>query len=754
LANELGIAGDVLNDGEGVLIRAWAPQGRLDELCRRLETELPPLARVDSLERRRLRGDPVTDGFRIIASAVTRVSTGVVADAATCAACAGEIRDPEDRRYRYPFTNCTHCGPRLSIVRGIPYDRSNTSMEAFPMCEDCRREYEDPSDRRFHAQPNACPACGPRAWLEDRQGRRVDPAALDAVDAIAATSRLLKQGKILAIKGIGGFHLACDACNPGSVAELRRRKRRFAKPFALMARDLGVMGRYCAVGETEAALLEAPAAPVVLMEIRGEAQVAEDVAPGQATLGFMLPYSPIHHLLLQDWDRPLVMTSGNVSEEPQCIDNREAGRRLSGLADFYLLHDRDIVNRLDDSVVRVMDGSPRLLRRARGYAPAPLRLPPGLEDSPPVLALGGELKNTLCLLQDGRAVLSQHLGDLEEASTAAEYERTLGLYGDLFQHEPACLAVDLHPDYRSSQLGRELAARRGLPLIEVQHHFAHIASVMADNGWPYGGGKVLGIALDGLGYGDEGTIWGGEFLIADYDGYERLGHLKQVRLAGGVKALLEPWRNTFAQIESLWGWNAFLARFPGLPLTAFLQQKPVEVLRTMIRKGINSPLSSSSGRLFDAVAAAVGLCPESISYEGQAAVELEVLAGRCPAGKVGGYPFGSRSQGGRIILDPGPMWAGLLEDLARGVETELLAARFHEGFAAAITELACGLADREGLDTAALSGGVFQNKTLLEGVSSRLRRGGLRVLFHRRVPPNDGGLALGQAVVAGAAQCR
>ncbi len=750
VARELGVCGDVRNDGEGVLIRLWAQPGTIASFCRRLTEECPPLARIDALERTLLAEGSGPDEFRIIASETTAVRTGIVADAATCAACLSEIHDPDDRRYRYPFTNCTHCGPRLSIVCAIPYDRANTSMSAFPMCKDCNREYADPADRRFHAQPNACPVCGPRAWLQDKSGVRMDPAVAGVADAVALAGRLLGQGGILAIKGIGGFHLACDACDATAVSELRRRKRRYAKPFAQMARDLDVIRRYCAVSSQEAELLASPAAPILLLDMDGPERVAADVAPGQSTLGFMLPYSPLHHLLLRDWDRPLVMTSGNLSEEPQCIDNEDAQRRLEALADYSLSHDRDILNRVDDSVVRIMDGAPRFLRRARGYAPAPIPLPPGFEAAPPVLAFGGELKNSICLLQDGKAILSQHLGDLEEARTAAEYERTIGLYRALFQQEPRVVSVDLHPDYRSAQLGREWAASAGLRLVEVQHHFAHIASVLADNGWPLDAGRVLGIALDGLGYGEDGTIWGGELLVADYGGYKRVGHLKQVPLPGGTKAILEPWRNAYAHLVTHFGWEEVERRYPDLDLIRFLVRKPLTVLATMLERGLGSPLSSSCGRLFDAVAAALDLSREGVSYEGQAAIELETLAVSALGSCGHGYPFAVETRADCHILDPAPMWQALLDELSAGERTDAISARFHLGLAESVVSLAQTLSDLHGLETVALSGGVFQNRILLEQVSTRLRALGLQVLSHRQVPSNDGGISLGQAVVAAA----
>ncbi len=760
LARDCGLLGDVLNDGQGVLIRVWPGLGldvrAIEAFCARLRSECPPLARIDSIERAPLAGDPETDGFAILASETTAVRTGVVPDAATCPACAREIRDPADRRFRYPFANCTHCGPRLSIVRAIPYDRANTSMAAFPLCPACLAEYRNPADRRFHAQPNACPVCGPRVWLADPLGTEIDPTPEGAADAIALASRRLGEGLILAIKGIGGFHLACDAANAAAVAELRSRKRRFLKPFALMARDLETIGRYCRVGERESALLGSPAAPIVLLERRGptesDAELAPEIAPGQSTLGFMLPYSPLHRLLLADWTSPLVMTSGNLSEEPQCTDNADALERLAGLADLALLHDRAIVNRVDDSVVRIMDGAPRLLRRARGYAPAPIPLPPGFDVCPPVLALGGELKNTACLLQDGQAILTQHLGDLEDARTAREYERTLDLYLQLFDHRPRSLAVDLHPDYRSTLAGRERAARDGLELVAVQHHHAHIASVLADNGWALESGPVLGVALDGLGYGADGTIWGGEILVADYRNCQRVGWLKPVPMPGGSRAILEPWRNLVAQIESGLGWDPFRARWPGLTLADGLAARPIGVLLAMMERGLNAPLTSSAGRLFDAVAAALDLGGETIAYEGQAAIELEALAAGAmeAVGDGEGYRFDRIDRDSGILLDPAPIWPAIFDDLARGELPARISARFHSGFCSAVADLAGDLARGRGLSQVALSGGVFQNRLVLEGIARRLRGQGLVPLTHCQVPSNDGGLSLGQAVIAAA----
>ncbi|NEV63137.1 carbamoyltransferase HypF [Thiorhodococcus minor] len=761
LAQTHALVGEVLNDGEGVLIRAQPAAGgdasALDAFCDALRAECPPLARIDAIERSALDSPLSTGSFIIRASDASEVHTGIVPDAATCPDCAAEIRDPANRRYHYPFTNCTHCGPRLTIVKGIPYDRAKTSMAVFPMCPRCAAEYANPADRRFHAQPNACGDCGPSVWLVDSKGERLDPAGLGDPDAVATASRLLREGRILAVKGIGGFHLACDATNAASVAELRRRKRRFGKPFALMARDLGVIRAYCHVGADEAALLQSSAAPILLLDQARSSQaapLAPDIAPGQRALGFMLPYSPLHHLLLQDWDKPLVMTSGNLSEEPQCIDNADAADRLGRLADLTLLHDREIVNRVDDSVVRRMAGAPRLLRRARGYAPAPILLPPGFEHSPPILALGGELKSAFCLLSDGQAMLSQHLGDLENARTARELEVTLDLYLELFQQAPERIAVDLHPDYRSTLLGRERAARNGLPLESVQHHHAHLASTLADNGWAMDAGPVLGIILDGLGFGPDGKIWGGDLLIGDYLDFERVAHLKPVAMPGGTKAILEPWRNLFAQLEAAGGWEVLHERHPSIESLRRLGDRPLEVLGQMMARGVNAPLSSSAGRLFDAAAAALGIGGDSITYEGQAAIELEALAAEAMDPGLEGYPLTATKQASGVVIDPASLWSQLLADLERGVPKTLVAAHFHAGLARALTTLAIELAEAHALGRIALSGGVFQNRILLESVQAQLTAAGLEVLLQRQVPPNDGGLSLGQACIAAARAIR
>lgn len=752
LATERGLCGTVCNDAAGVCILVAGERERVDDFVRALQREPPPLSRIDWIEREAY-PEALAPGFHIIGSQVGMVRTGVTPDAATCAMCLAEIRDPTDRRYRYPFTNCTHCGPRFSIVRAVPYDRRNTSMDAFPMCPDCEREYHDPGDRRFHAQPNACPVCGPQVSLE-RAGGEAHPESSTGADVLEEVRVLLQAGKIVAIKGLGGCHLACDAANEAAVARLRARKHRYDKPFALMARDLAMIERYCASFPAERALLQSPAAPILLLPTTGTEKLAPSVAPGQPTYGFMLPYTPLHHLLLEGMDTPIVLTSGNVSDEPQCTDNAEARERLGAIADFLLLHNRDIVNRVDDSVVRVVDRQPRFLRRARGLAPASLPLPPGFDATPSVLALGGELKNTFCLLREGQAILSQHLGDLENARAYAAYRYTLDLYLRLFDHAPAVLAVDLHPDYLSSKLGREWAAASDFALVEVQHHHAHIAACLAENGVPLDAQPVLGVALDGLGYGGDGTLWGGEFLLADYRNSQRLAAFKPVPMPGGVQAIREPWRMAYAYLTQYFDWTALQREYAGLQFFQALQVKPLPVLDAMVCAGVNSPLTSSCGRLFDAVSALIGLRRE-VSYEGQAAIELEACIDPKALQREESYAFtvGQAGDAGVAWIETGPLWPALLSDAAQGNAPGVMAARFHKGLAQAVVAMVVQLTEHHGnpwQNRIALSGGVFQNAVLLSEVITRLEAAGLKTYSHSHIPANDGGLSLGQAVMAAA----
>lgn len=758
LARREGLRGWVLNDGEGVSIHVQGRMPAIERFVQALFDEVPVLARIDTLERQASEVEEHGE-FEIRESRAGHMRTGVVPDAASCPACVAEVFDPFARRYRYPFTNCTECGPRLSIIESIPYDRAGTTMRGFGLCPQCRAEYEAPQDRRFHAQPVACHACGPRARLERVDGAAIAVDVLSMLDAVDAACTLLRRGHIVAVKGLGGYQLACDASNAQAVMQLRERKQRERKPFALMARDLDVIRRYCNVTAAEEAVLRSSAAPIVVMDVAGSARVAEGVAPGVGTLGFMLPNTPLHHLMLRRMERPIVLTSGNLSDEPQCIEDKDVRGRLGRIAEYLLLHDRPIARRVDDSVVRVMAGAPRVLRRARGYAPAPLRLPPGFESAPEVLALGGELKNSFCLLRGGEAIVSHHMGDLEDARTQADWRRGIADYLSLFEHRPGIVAIDRHPEYLSSKFGRELSEARGLVLDDVQHHHAHIASCMAENGHAIGAGPVLGVALDGLGYGDDGQLWGGEFLLADYRSFQRLGTFKPVALLGGEQAMREPWRNTYAQIAAQMGWARFAMNYAELELFRFLEAKPRALLDGMLAQNLNSPLASSCGRLFDAVAAAAGLCRERALYEGQAAVEFEALADRQVLEQEDeslAYPFPipRLKASGLPYVEPLAMWQALLGDLILHTPTPVISARFHKGLAQAavrMVEKLCGEgAPAEGLRTVALSGGVFQNRLLLEQVSTRLSQAGFRVLTQRAVPANDGGLSLGQAAVTAA----
>ncbi|QGN00164.1 carbamoyltransferase HypF [Methylocystis parvus] len=750
IARRLGLAGEVYNDSEGVVVIVGGASNDIADFITRLRCEAPPLSRIDTIETRPFTGE-TTQGFRIADSLRGGADTQIAPDAAICAACADEVVDPSSRRYRYAFTNCTHCGPRLTIVHGVPYDRTMTTMAPFAMCEECAREYADPGDRRFHAQPIACPVCGPRLSLATLENGSFD--LVGAQDALAAAARLIGAGEILAIKGLGGYQLACDATNETAVNHLRHRKRRDAKPFALMAEDLAMVRNYCRLSEEEAELLSSPSAPIVLLEVKGPLRLPRAVAPGLNTLGFMLPTTPLHLLLVRAVSRPVIMTSGNWSDEPQVIDDAEVPRRLGAIASHVLTHNRRIATRVDDSLVRVMDEAPRVLRRARGSAPTPIRMPSGFRQAPPVLAFGGHLKATFCLLKKGEAILSQHQGDLEDAATLDDYQRNQKLFAKLFEHSPEALVVDRHPQYATSRLARTYSGAN-LPLIEAQHHHAHVAACLAENGYPLDASPVLGIVLDGVGLGDDGGIWGGEFLLADYRDYRRLGSLKPAPMLGGEQAAREPWRNLYAQIAMAMGWRAFAADYRELEVYNFLDAKPRETLDAMMNRGINAPLASSCGRLFDAFAALLGLCRDRQAYEGQAGALVEAAASGGPVREAGpGYAFKIVSSAtGLAQIEPAPMWRAALQDCCSGVLPGLMAARFHKGLAEAVAELAARLRESHArlFDTVALSGGCFQNRILFEEIARRLRGAGFAVLSHAQVPTNDGGLSLGQAAIGGA----
>jgi hydrogenase maturation protein HypF len=749
LACDEGLVGEVFNDGFGVLIRTTGNSGAISQFLTRLHSEAPPLSQIEQVETQALSLLDYED-FRIAESVSGENCTRVTPDAAICGACRAEVLDPKERRFNYPFANCTHCGPRFSIVKEVPYDRVNTTMADFPMCTSCRNEYQQPADRRFHAQPIACPTCGPSIWLE-----RTETNATPRPTALDSAIELLRSGAIVAIRGLGGFHLACDATNSEAIQRLRRRKHRYGKPFALMARDLDTIRRYCNLTPAEEALLQSPEAPIVLLPANGVEKLPDGIAPGLNAIGFMLPYTPLHLLITQQIDQPLVMTSGNISDEPQVTSLDTARSGLRGIADAMLMHDREIANRIDDSVVRIVAGKPSLLRRARGYAPSAVPLPPGFEGAPDLLAFGGELKATFCVVKDGAAILSQHQGDLEDVSTFEDYQKNLQLYARIYDHRPRLLVADMHPEYLSAKLAKERAADEVLPLLEVQHHHAHIASCLVENGIALDAPPVLGIALDGLGFGEDGTIWGGEFLIADYRSSRRVAAFKPVAMVGGVQAIREPWRNTYAHLVAGPGWTQFVDKFSALELYRYLITKPLPTIDRMLERGLNVPLASSCGRLFDAVAAALGLCADHALFEGQGAMELEALAEQWSNGDVP-YTFTITEQAnsGLLYLESISMWQELLEDLERQRPVACMAARFHYGLAKAIRDIVARIrgmnAAAAALNTIALSGGCFQNKLLVEEVVRLLEADGMSCLRHAKVPTNDGGLALGQAAIAAA----
>ncbi|HLH25786.1 MAG TPA: carbamoyltransferase HypF [Chloroflexota bacterium] len=791
LATRYALAGWVLNRSGDVAIEIEGPPAALAAFRAALQTEAPPLARIEALDVADV--PPVgADGFAILASrAAPDVAQPVPPDTAPCADCLRELSDPRDRRYGYPFTNCTNCGPRFTIIEALPYDRPNTTMRRFPLCPACAAEYADPADRRYHAQPVACPACGPRLWLE-APGAAADGAALPG-DPLAEAVARLRDGAIVALKGLGGFHLACDARDEAAVARLRQRKRRGAKPFAVMFADLAAVRAVCAVDAAEAALLASPRRPIVLVGMRphpqplsqgergktpggpnppsppslrrkggaggaggdgagsprplwgerrsqdaesqvgrGGAALAPSVAPGLREVGAMLPSTPLHHLLLAAFGGPLVMTSGNLAEEPIAAENDEARARLAPLADAFLLHDRPIASRYDDSVARVVEGTPVLLRRARSYAPLPLDLP--FAARRPVLACGGQLKNTFCLLKDRHAFLSQHLGDLENLETLALYQATVALYERLFAVRPAIIAHDLHPEYLSTKLALGL---EGVERVAVQHHHAHIVSCLVEHGLR---GPAIGVAFDGLGYGTDGCLWGGEWLVADWRGFARRAHLRAAPMPGGAAAIRKPWRMALGYLAA-W-FPADLDQFA--PFLDVQDPREAAVTRRQVERGLNAPPTTSCGRLFDALAALLGVCSVA-QYEAQAAMELQALADPAAGGA---YPYELREEEGGWVVDPAPLLWAAYADRRAGVPLPTIAMRCHRAVADFTAAVCARLAAATGRRQVALSGGVFQNTLLLRETLARLRAADLDVRFHRQVPTNDGGLALGQAVVA------
>ncbi len=747
LAHEEGLGGYVLNDAHGVLVEVEGDPPHVDRFIARLRADAPPLAAVDAVV-----CDSVTPlgerRFEIRESAHAGEPNALVApDTATCADCLAELLDQHDRRHRYPFINCTNCGPRFTIVRGVPYDRPLTTMAAFRMCSDCRREYDDPLDRRFHAQPNACPRCGPQVRMTDTAGAEIERGpGRDVIEALAAR---LANGEIAAIKGLGGFHLACDASDERAVAALRARKHREDKPFAVMVPDLEFAARFVDLGEEEARLLISPQRPIVLAPRRPDAPVAAAVAPAAAELGLMLPYTPLHHLLLPDFTAArgqgsaLVMTSGNVSDEPIAYRDDDAIERLSSIADVFLLHDREIHSRTDDSVLRVVRRGPRRrplqLRRSRGYVPAHLELP--VAAPRPVLACGAEQKNTFCVAKGSRAWVGHHIGDLEHYPTLCAFQEGIAHFERLFAVTPGVVAYDLHPGYLSTAYALE---REGVAHVGVQHHHAHLAACLAEHGFD---GPAAGAIFDGTGYGTDGTVWGGELLVGGLAHCERAGSLWPVRMPGGAAAIREPWRMASAWLQAAFGES------PPLParLVGLVDEQRWAAMSQVGSSPALSPVTSSMGRLFDAVGALCGMGGR-VSYEGQAAVELEAAAAQATGS--GAYPVdlleGGGALGAGLLLDPRDAVRSAVADLAAGTPVPTVAARFHAGVADATAQALVATADERGLDTVVLSGGVFQNRRLLEQAAGALERERLRVLIPERLPPNDGAISFGQVAVAAA----
>jgi hydrogenase maturation protein HypF len=735
LAVKHKLKGWVCNTSEDVKIEVEGDKTSIEQFFAELQQNAPPLAQIESVS---INYHPPQgyQGFEIRHSIAQEDKYQLISpDIATCHACLEEVFSPEDRRYYYPFTNCTNCGPRFTIIEDIPYDRPRTTMRAFRMCPACQAEYDNPLDRRFHAQPNACPKCGPELKLLDAAGNTVI-----VPDVIAAATRFLREGKTVAVKGLGGFLLACDATSQQAVELLRQRKKRQFKPFAVMVANMAEVKKYCYVSETEAKLLKSSQSPIVLLPWKPDTGICQAVAPNIKYMGVMLPYTPLHHILLRETGLPLVMTSGNISEEPIAKDNDEAVRRLAGIADYFLVHNRDIYARYDDSVTMVERDEVQIVRRARGYAPHPIHLP---FKSRQVLACGAEEKNTFCLIRDNYAFISQHIGDMENLETLEHFENTINLFKKLFRIEPEIIACDQHPEYLSSKYALELADKlNNVKLVPVQHHHAHIVSCMIDNKIE---APVIGVALDGTGYGSDGNIWGGEFLMVDYKGFQRMGQLEYLPLPGGATAIKRPYRIAIGYLLKLLGKNALVSE---LDFLTEIDSTEIELIKQQIKSGLNSPLTSSMGRLFDAVSALTGV-RGVIDYEAQAAVELEMIA--YEAGDLVGnenYPYDIIEQNGLFVVQLKTLFSAIVSDLSRGISKSVMSVKFHNTVARMVTEMCQVIAKRTGINQVALSGGVFQNRLILRKVIPLLEAANFSVLTHREVPCNDGGISLGQAVIA------
>ncbi len=740
LANEHQLAGTIANNGDGVVIEIQGAAALLDRFTHELQHNAPPIARITSLDVQECTPQTVGSAFTILASdSELKPNTQIAPDIALCRDCLAELHDPDDRRYHYPFINCTNCGPRFTIVEAIPYDRPNTSMKVFPLCKACRQEYEDPMNRRFHAQPNACPDCGPSLSWHDRNGQ-----VIDSDDCVNEAVQALISDAVVAVKGLGGFHLAVNAESEQAIARLRKRKHRKAKPLAIMVKDLAAARQMCTISEQEKELLTSPEHPIVLLAKKDGCRLAGTLAPGVGEIGVMLPYTPLHHLLLGHPDAPaaLVMTSGNLSNEPICTGNAEALERLGTLADYFLLHNREIVTRVDDSVIRVMAGKPRLLRRGRGYAPVPLQLGHPTRD---ILACGAEMKNTFCLVRSNEAFISQHIGELTSPESMDFYTESINHLQGVLEVSPPVVACDMHPDYLSTRYARSLDKEES---IAVQHHHAHAAAVMAEHGLA---GPVLAVILDGTGHGEDGTVFGGELYKVDRHAYTRLGHFSHLLLPGGDRAAREPWRMGLSLLHAAFD-TAGLADDLLPRSLQVIDSKKKELICQMMANNINCPLTSSCGRLFDGVAALLGTRLLT-DFEGQAAMELEYLA-TTAQGTV--HDHKKRYQPTLIrdsnlwLMDSRPLVGWILEDLGNEVEINAIALAFHNWLIDSVSLLLKKLSHELGIYSVVLGGGSFQNRLLLEGVEERVTRENITVFSGVQVPVNDGGIALGQAYIGGA----
>jgi hydrogenase maturation protein HypF len=750
IANNLNIKGRVFNNHECAVVEIWATSKIHIKFKNILHRSLPVTAKIDKLVEEFIEEKDIPKDFLIINSKFQGDAVNILPDLAICSECEYEIFDSMNKRYGYPLTNCTQCGPRFSIMKSTPYDRSRTSMDCFKMCHECKKDYENPSDRRFHAQPIACRNCGPNTILEDLDKHKKVIHSGSIWSQLKEIKKLFKENKIIAIQGIGGFHLACDATNYELIEKLRLCKNRYEKPFAIMGKNIEMIKSYCKVNKSEEKWLNSIESPIVLLEKRKKSELPSNIAPEQIRLGFMLPYSPLHKLLFHQVDFPLLMTSANLSEEPQCISENEIKERMIGIADYVFWHKRKIINRMDDSVVQINRNKLITYRRARGFAPTPIKLPPGFGDGQCGIGLGAEIKNTFCLLNKGDLTLSPHLGDLKEGMVDLEYRAQIKKFIELYKAEPDWISIDLHPDYRSTIYGRLIAKEKNIKLIPIQHHHAHLAACMIENQLPKKHPQVFGITLDGMGYGTDGTLWGGEFFIADYSNYKRYGCFKPMPLLGGNLAMREPWRNTVSSLLSSFNWDYLKSNYKNLELIEFIQNKPIDIIKNMFNMSI---YTSSCGRIFDAVAAAIGICRDRISYEGQAAMQLEAIIDKQIFSP---YPISIEHVPENChfrYLNLKPMWEELLNDLYVNVSPSAISAKFHQGLSTAITKMIINKYSEIKNDSniskiVALSGGVFQNQYLKDLTENELIKCGFIVLTQNFLPSNDGSISLGQAVIA------